>query len=76
MYVVFATSHGDEGLGLLILPSNTKRAHTPALQARSALCLQDLLMVGVDQANRDGNRWELAYRMMLLEEPPTLELQK
>ena len=30
-----------------------------------------LLMVGVDQANLDGNRWELAYRMMLLEEPPS-----
>ena len=30
-----------------------------------------LLMVGVDQANLDGNRWELAYRMMLLQEPPS-----
>ena len=30
-----------------------------------------LLMVGVDQANLDGNRWELAYRMMLPEEPPS-----
>lgn len=30
-----------------------------------------LLMVGVDQANLDGNKWELAYRMMLLEEPPS-----
>ena len=30
-----------------------------------------LLMVGVDQANLDGNRWELAYRMMLMEEPPS-----
>ena len=30
-----------------------------------------LLMDGVDQANLDGNRWELAYRMMLLEEPPS-----
>lgn len=30
-----------------------------------------LLMVGVDQANLDNNRWELAYRMMLLEEPPS-----
>ena len=30
-----------------------------------------LLRVGVDQANLDGNRWELAYRMMLLEEPPS-----
>eukprot|EP00438_Fugacium_kawagutii_P024535 Skav223315 [mRNA] locus=scaffold200:39439:41741:+ [translate_table: standard] len=30
-----------------------------------------LLMTGVDQANLDGNRWELAYRMMLLEEPPS-----
>lgn len=29
-----------------------------------------LLMVGIDQANLDGNRWELAYRMMLVEEPP------
>eukprot|EP00438_Fugacium_kawagutii_P033689 Skav201145 [mRNA] locus=scaffold2068:57644:63547:+ [translate_table: standard] len=30
-----------------------------------------LLMVGVEQANLDSNRWELAYRMMLLEEPPS-----
>ena len=30
-----------------------------------------LLMVGVDQANLDGNHWELAYCMMLLEEPPS-----
>ena len=30
-----------------------------------------LLIVGVDQANLDNNRWELAYRVMLLEEPPS-----
>ena len=30
-----------------------------------------LLMVGVEQANLDGNRWDLAYRLMLLEEPPS-----
>ena len=30
-----------------------------------------LLLVGVEQANLDGNRWDLAYRLMLLEEPPS-----
>lgn len=42
-------------------------AHSDINGARDFLAL---LMVGVDQANLDGNRWELAYRMMLLEEPP------
>ena len=43
-------------------------AHSDLNGARDYLAL---LMVGVDQANLDGNRWELAYRMMLLEEPPS-----
>eukprot|EP00438_Fugacium_kawagutii_P033656 Skav204053 [mRNA] locus=scaffold3:301963:308610:- [translate_table: standard] len=30
-----------------------------------------LLMIGVEQAAMDGGRWELAYRLMLLEEPPS-----
>ncbi len=30
-----------------------------------------LLMVAVEQAVQDNNRWELAYQLCLLEEPPT-----
>ena len=30
-----------------------------------------LLMVSVEQAVQDNNRWELAYQLCLLEEPPT-----
>ena len=30
-----------------------------------------LLMVAVEQAVQDSNRWELAYQLCLLEEPPT-----
>ena len=32
--------------------------------------LTSLLMVGIEQAAMDSNRWEFAYKMMLLEEPP------
>eukprot|EP00435_Cladocopium_sp_Y103_P016348 s3554_g4.t1 len=39
---------------------------TPGAQEHLAL-----LMVGVEQACMDHGRWELAYRLMLLEEPPS-----
>ncbi len=32
--------------------------------------LTSLLMVGIEQAALDSNRWDFAYKMMLLEEPP------
>ena len=42
--------------------------HGDTLGAQEHLAL---LMVGVEQACMDQGRWELAYRLMLLEEPPS-----